>query len=196
MLATLIGLKTYFSSRGFDCDLLSKGSELEKEQLFVALGPDEKGRDLILSIRSAELPLNQEMLQREGEPQEEPKNFHLLQFACCFPFRVEEKAFGEMARMLFLLNQGLELPGFELSEREKIVYYRYALPVVNKHIEEALLVCLFGTIDYLIKSFLPKLESIAIGAKSAQELIDEANQSLYTDRDSNIGKSPASKPRD
>lgn len=178
VLATLTGLKAYFSSHGFDCDILSQGEELKTEQLFVALGPDEKGRDLMLSIRSAELPLNQALLQQEEKKQEEPKSYHLLQFACCFPFRVEEKAFGEMARMLFLLNQGLELPGFELSEAERIVYYRYVLPVVDKHIEEVLLISLFGTVDYLIKSFLPRLESIATGAKSAQELIDEANQFL------------------
>lgn len=175
VLATLHGLKTYFSSHGFDCDILPAKGEMEVEQLLVAMGPDHKGRDLILSVRSAELPLNQELFSKykvEGEL----KSYHFLQLASCFPFKVEETALWEMARMILLLNKGLELPGFELSEVDGIVFYRYVLPVVDKHVEEALLICLIGTIDFLMKGFLENLEQIAIGAKTAQQMIEETSR--------------------
>lgn len=172
--ATLAGLKTYFTSHGFDCDLLPKTEEREIEQLLVALGPDNKGRDLVLSVTSAELPLNQELFSK-NKVKDIKKTYHFLQLACCFPFKVEEKSLWEMARMILLLNKGLELPGFELSEVDGVVFYRYVLPIVNSHVEEPLLICLVGTIDFLVKGFMEQLEEIATGAKTAQQVIDETS---------------------
>jgi hypothetical protein len=179
MLATLAGLKTYFSSHGFDCEILEKSAEFETEQLIVALGPDEKGRDLVLSVRSSALPIDQKQFSSSKEAVEgSTKSYNFLQFACCLPFKVQESALWEMARMILLLNKGLELPGFELSEVDGIVYYRYVLPVVDNHVEETLLICLFGTIDFLVKGFTDKLEQIATGAKTAQQLVEESQKDL------------------
>src|SRR6185503_17376336 len=127
-----------------------KNSELPYEQLFVPMGVDESGRDMLLQIQF--IPVDLSEVGGTSIFDIGSTNLVNLQFYYFLPFTIKEAYFSEVARVVAGLNKSCIVPGFEFSEADSMVCYRSSL-LANEEVDEAILMTVVSTVISSIDIF-------------------------------------------
>lgn len=175
--ANLKDIKKFLEKKHYlNCAFLPKNNTMPIDQLIVKLDSDAQGRERLLLIRAAQQNLcaNDAILGIDSKA----KNYQELQFIVTLPFYVMEAQIPDVARFILLLNKGMELPGFELSEVDHLIFFRHAFVVPEDHLDQRILLSIIGMIELLVESFAENLESVATGKQSLQQMVDEAQKVL------------------
>ena len=163
-------IQTFLESEDMPCVQEPKSKEWPFEQLFVPMGVDEQGRDLLLHIKILEEDLseNSESLSLKKES----LHFHNIQFHLALPFQIKDDCVGDIARLILLLNRSFGIPGLEMSELDRIVYFRSAI-LAGQEIEEAILLSVIGNIVIQMDVFSSSLETVGTGKQTFVEMMNE-----------------------
>lgn len=98
------------------------------------------------------------------------KKIGLLQLLAYLPFEIQNKAFGEVARLLHIINKDIDMPGFGMDEKEKLLFYRAVIPTVEGEIKEELLGNYLDAISFACDSFIFAIGAVASGTKTMEDL--------------------------
>lgn len=172
--ANLNDIKSLLEKTDFTCEILPASDKIPINQLVAGLGPDTENRVRFLIIRTAEQDLSShDALLGITAP---IRRYQEIQLLSVLPFQVNAENIPDTARLILLLNKGMELPGFELSEVDGIVLFRHAFVVPEDALDERILLSLVGMIQMLLDAFTELLEDVATGAQSLQEALEIARQ--------------------
>lgn len=116
---------------------------------------------LIYEINNTEVPVFLGIRQESS----------LLQILAYLPYQLHEKAFGDTARMLHLLNKELDMPGFGMDEKEKLIFYRSVIPCLDAKVSSQLLNMHLATTRLACETFMYAIGVIASGTVSADEMM-------------------------
>lgn len=94
------------------------------------------------------------------------KESKMLQLLIFEPFKVEDSARGDLARLLHLLNKEMDLPGFGMDEKVGVVFYRCVLLSSEEGIAAKLIKDLLVSMPRIASLFSPIVEPTAAGAIS------------------------------
>jgi hypothetical protein len=150
----------------YDCTLELANEKIPNDQLIVFIGNDASDREKILLITAVEQIM-------QGEESKAPEPYYLVHFHVVLSFAVAPLAASQTGSTLLFINRLLELPGFELSEIEEKVNYRYVLFMHGAHVDKLLLFSIIGNIMMTLDLFGSIIESVAIGQKTFNDLLEE-----------------------
>lgn len=126
---------------------------LNKHRLHPTLEKESQQVFITMKIEKMEIPL---FFVIYGEKT-------LLQLIAYFPFPLTESRMAPMARLLHKFNRDIDLPGFGLDEKEKLVFYRLVIPCLNNLLDEQLLANFLGAARLACESFLTPIGLVATG---------------------------------
>lgn len=164
-------IKLFFESQEMDCVHITKTKETPFEQLFMSIGPDEKGRDITLQIQFLEENLKN-ISELAAFTQESAKLIN-LQLCCFLPFQIKEECIVEVARLIASLNKSCAIPGFEFSEVDGIVYFRNAV-LTGKEVDEVILLSLLGNVVSNVDIFSSTIEAVGTGKMTIEDVVKMA----------------------
>jgi hypothetical protein len=157
------------------CALLPSSDPIPYQRLIVNVGEDSQQRERIVEITAQE----QKSLFPQGiKPPLVLGQYVRLQFQFVFPFPCQLKALPDVCSFVLFLNRLIELPGFELSEVERKLFYRYVLLANSADIDATLCVSLLGVIMMLLDLLTEPLEKIAGGVVSFNEMLTDMIDTL------------------
>lgn len=166
-------------SYDFQVKLQEKNEEVPIDQLFIYLGEDDQDRPLILHLRLFKQRFQQEA---NGKPENEVsfQELYFINFFIALPFAVEEKMFGDLARLVLMINKVCAIPAFGLSEVDKIVYYQCTHLCEEDEMNPDLLLTMIALIMQQIETQLKTFESVSSGQESLKSVIEEANRLMQS----------------
>lgn len=168
-------LKATLDQYGFTHTDMPKSAQLPFDQLFISLGADDKERPWILNLRLFEQGFEGDVSTlAEGTP----TRMLFLNFLVTFPFSVVESAFGDISRLILMLNKILPVPGFGLSEPDHVVYYQYTLVSVDGKLDTDGFLTLIGLIVHYMQTHQQTLEEVATLEKSLQTVLIESAEAV------------------
>lgn len=173
---TAESLREYLASEEFDCFVQEAGDKNPFPAVVLHLGEDYQQRGQLLY-----LILKHQLFNPEGEKQSpnDPKSTHfVLEYRTILPFPVQDKGVADTARFLCFINKSIDLPGFELDEVERVIFYRHAFMGKNDKVDAPSLMALIGNTMMLLDLFSPHIEQIASGKITMNELVDKALEEL------------------
>lgn len=166
---TLKDLQIALKNENYDSHLLEPTDEFPSERLLAFIGVDYQQRERIL-----EVTLQQQELA-EGMAHPIP-GYVRLQFQSTLSFEVNDMASNQVASLLLFLNHLLELPGFEMSEIDSKVRYRYVLLTDSHGVDAKVCFAIIGIIILILDLFTETIEKVAIGEMSFNELLENILQ--------------------
>jgi hypothetical protein len=177
---SLHSLEEMFQTENFDCFITEEMEESGKKggkRLSIPIGTDSKERPLFLEIKiTQEYP--SETLPKDDllahEQLHAVKNYYFLHFFVMLPFDVKGDALGDTARLLLLLNKSLDLPGFDMSEVNQVVFYRYTWASPALEVDKLFLLSIVGMIMLIIDSLSYTIEKVASGEASLMQIVEQA----------------------
>lgn len=172
-------IQKILESYEFQVKVQEKSAEVPIDQIFIYLGEDEQDRPMVLHLRL----FKQRFQHDAGEKSENEVSFHELHFLNFFialPFTVEEKIFGDISRLILMINKICAIPAFGLSEADKIVYYQCTHLCEEDEMNPDLLLTMIALIMQQIETQLKTFESVATGEKSLTTVIEEANRLIQS----------------
>ncbi|MBA3603831.1 MAG: hypothetical protein H0W50_09390 [Parachlamydiaceae bacterium] len=174
--ANLDNIKAFLETLTYNSTIIHKSPELPIDQLLVELDRDAKGRELFLLIRTAsqDLCINDTLLGIQAPF----RNYQELQLIVTLPFYVIDAQIPDIARFILLINKGMEIPGFELSEVDHMIFFRHAFVVPEDQLDERIFLSLIGMIEALVGTFAHMLESVATGNQSLMQIIEEVKDMI------------------
>ena len=89
---------------------------------------------------------------------EEPKIMQLFMFLPC---TVNPNTYGEVARLLHLLNKEIDMPGFGLEEKASVIFFRWVIPTPSGEVQEQLFDRFLVAIPQICKACFPVIASVA-----------------------------------
>jgi len=96
---------------------------------------------------------------------------NLLQTITYLPFQLQEKTLADVARMLHNLNKELDMPGFGIDEKEKLIFYRCVIACLDRVIDKRLLDLCLNTSRFICETFLHAIALIVSGTTSIDEVL-------------------------
>ncbi len=136
--------------------------------------PETGQINVIFKIETKEFPLFIKIM-----PEITPGS-GLLQMLVFMPCQLKASVFGDVARLLHLLNKEIELPGFGMDEVQGLVFYRFMVTCVKNKLEETFLDNALQTMQTICKNFFAPIEAVGYGLTSFDELLRKA-QDLGSD---------------
>lgn len=174
--ANLKDIKSLLEKANYACEILKKSEKIPIEQLVIGLDQDRAGRPLLLVIRTLTQEIaNQDALLGITAPY---KSYQALQLIVTLPFLVKDTQASDIARLVCFINKGMEFPGFEFSEVDRLIFFRHTLVVPENELDERILLSLVGMIQVLVDLFSETFESVANEQDSIQNIIEDAKQKL------------------
>ena len=155
----------------------SVNSENLVEKLFISLeieGQPAKRQFII------ELFFVNDVLEAFAGPTEEDDDGDetiMAQFNLVLPVSIPTQSYGDIMRVINLINRLTPLGAFGLSEDDGAIYLRYSLAAESREIPEALLLQVVSAFEYLSLEYTPIFEAMVEGTSSAQEFIDSFEKS-------------------
>lgn len=147
-----------------DVSFFKASQDVPYDSLVVFLGADNQNRPYALNVT-----VQKQIL----DPKKESGLFR-VEFKVKIPFKIEDFSFSQTSNLVALLNHFLDLPGLEVNEADRELFYRYVLLIDEKGINETLLIGLMGMIKFILDIHTPSLESVASGKMSYDELLEQA----------------------
>lgn len=124
-------------------------SHLKKERK-AELQEEHKQISFTITIKDKEVPVFVGVLHES-----------LLQIIAYLPYELQEKAFGEVARFLHIINKELDMPGFGMDEGGKLVFYRLVIPCLKPEIDPELIDAHLRTVNVACQTILEGIEAAA-----------------------------------
>ena len=182
--ANLDNIKSFLEKLNYNSVIIPKSNEFPIDQLLVKLNQDYRNREQFLLIRTVEQDLckNDALLDIQSPTQK----YQELQLVVNLPFFALETQIPDTARLILLLNKGMEISGFELSEVDKMIFYRHAFVVAEDQLDERIIVSLVGMIEMLLETFSEILEIVASGTQSLQDVVEEAKKMIEMKNNSSL----------
>lgn len=159
--------QSYLDSGELDSTVLSGNEDVPHDRLLIYGGQDYQQRERIIEVTTQIQQLGQNL---GGSSQDE---YVRVQFQVTLPFKVEELAARDLSSLLLFLNKLIELPGWEFSELEDRIDYRYVLLTKQDGIDENLFNGIIGLILLITQLFTEIIEQVASGKRSFNNLIEE-----------------------
>ena len=106
MNAQLNDIKSFLENYKFYCEIIPSTEEMPIDQLAITLDPDRENRQRLLVIRSQPQDLAQNDTLLDLQLKE--KTYLEMHFISTLPFIVEKNCFDQTARLILLLNKGME----------------------------------------------------------------------------------------
>ncbi|MEI8124715.1 MAG: YbjN domain-containing protein [Parachlamydiaceae bacterium] len=100
----------------------------------------------------------------------------LLQLIAFFPYTIKESAFGDVARLLHLLNKEIDIPGFGMDETTAVTFFRVMIPAENKKVGAKLFDAYLGSIQMVCQSFAPVVAGIGSGMMTFEEMLRKTKE--------------------
>lgn len=173
MKISLENLKNFLNKYDFQTTEQAASETLPYDQLFVFLGEDEQERPWVLNLRI----FDQNAVEAGKEAGKETGiNMLFLNFFIALPFSVQTETFPDISRLILLVNKLLPLPGFCLSEIDKLVYYHYTYPSLNGEIDPETILTLIGIIIHLLNTHMETFEKVGRKEKTLGQIFSEAKQ--------------------
>jgi hypothetical protein len=122
-------------------------SHLKKEHK-VELQEEHKQISFTLTIKEKEVPVFVGILHES-----------LLQIIAYLPYELQEKAFGEVARFLHIINKELDMPGFGMDENGKLVFYRLVIPCLEPEINPEMIDAHLRTVNVACQTILEGIDA-------------------------------------
>lgn len=168
---TLANLKKTLEHHGFSISDIPRNDKLPYDTLFVGLGDDFKGRPLILNIR-----LFEQAYEGDGTSLADgtPTKMYFLNFLVTLPFIIFDPAYPDLSRLILMLNKVLPVPGFGMSEMDKMVYYQYTYPSINGKIDSDLILTFLALIIHYVNLHGPTFEDVGTRVKSLKTVLEES----------------------
>lgn len=156
-----------------DCSYVPISSEVPYDRLLVFFGLDYKER-----VKTLEITLQKQELGQSIVPNKKTIDAGLVrvQFQVKLPFPIASLSATEVASLLHFLNRFLELPGYEMSELDEEVYFRYIWITHQDVLTPPLLLSIVGIILMNIDLFTQSIESVASGEKNYSQLLENMLQ--------------------
>jgi len=168
---TLKALTEFFTTQGFPCETLKATKEVPFDFLFVSLGEEEGGGGSVLQLRISKQDIDTKE-DSVGFPMNE-QGYYYMQFTMPMKVEVKESAMWDLSRLILLANLSNELPGFEFSELDKVVFYRYSLLVPGPSIDPYLIMTIVGNALTMMMTFGDNITEVASGKKTLKEIYEE-----------------------
>jgi hypothetical protein len=166
----LIQIQKILENEELDCHLIEKEEDADAI-LSVFLGDDQQQRGYWMRLRL----IPQMLMDQDTEIQDGymAPTYFSLSFMMDFPFQVKETSVADVARLVAFLNTSSHLPGFEFSEVDLQLSYRYVLMGHMSSFNKNTLMGVLGN-AYVIKGMYSEmLEKVAKGKMSMNEVLEE-----------------------
>lgn len=144
--------------------IFSANEEFPYDCLTLFLGADDQGYTKTLEITAQ---------QQIVDPAKESKLFR-VQFSSKLPFEIADTCSNQTASLIALVNRFLDLPGFEMSELDDQVFYRYVLLVNEQGLTDELILSIIGSVMLMLDLYSRSFEAVASGKMSYNELLEHA----------------------
>ena len=164
----LQSMEKTLETEGIDCSFESPSDEIPYPRLMVYLGTDHKDRDQVLEIISQVQEMGEVLKEIPVQP-----NYVRVQFQSCFPFTVKDHALHDTTGALMFINRLLDLPGFELSEIDDKLFYRYVLLTTKDEVDKQLLLGIVGNVMLLLDMYTEMIEQLAEGKMTFNEILEK-----------------------
>lgn len=151
------------------CAIIAANEENPYGRAIVSLGVDYQERPKLLEVTIQEQETGDSLFSADKNSK---KEFLRIQFQFTFPFTILPLASHEVAHFLHFLNRYLELPGFEMSELEDQIFFRYIWMTTKPALVPDLVLSLLGIILLNIDLFTQSIESISEGKKTYSQLLE------------------------
>ncbi len=97
----------------------------------------------------------------------------LLQMIAYVPYTMHEKAISEAARLLHYVNREIDMPGFGMDEKDRLMFYRLVLACVDKKVDERLLELYIATTRVACETFMEAIQLISSGTANFERVSKE-----------------------
>jgi hypothetical protein len=94
----------------------------------------------------------------------------LLQLIAFIPCHLKAATFGDLGRLLHLINKEMDIPGFGMDEEANLIFYRVMMPSVEKQVHGNHLKRFIQSIEQILKNFGPLIALVAFGGTSFEEI--------------------------
>lgn len=163
-------LKEFFKSQGFAAELLHATKEFPFDVVFVY--PGDIGEDkTLIQIRIGKQDMT-DMEEIEGLKVAEKGYVH-LQFSMPVNVKVKDEAIFDLYRLIHSINKSSEIPGFEFTEAERAVFYRYVMMVTGDGVDPYVLITIVGMMTTFYMTFEGIIKEVAAGVKTYPQAIQE-----------------------
>lgn len=98
----------------------------------------------------------------------------LLQTIAYIPFNYKDIAQNDVARLLHLLNKEVDMPGFGMEEKDRLMFYRCVMPCLKKQLDTELLALYLEATKVACESFLGAIGMVATGSAKLDQMLKEA----------------------
>ncbi len=174
---TLDHIAKLLQNYDFEFTKQESSEEIPFEQLLVFLGEVDEEHPLILHIRLFnDLPLMEESEEVDDEELKWAKQLAFLHFFIALPVVIPEERLVDAGRLALMVNKVLPMPGFGLSEIDRVAFYQYTSLIKSHTVDSDLLLGILAMIVHLIDTHLPSFQEIAEENKTFEQLIEEARQ--------------------
>lgn len=164
-------LKKVLDTYAFTYTEIPRSDKIPCDTFFVGLGEDYQKRPLILNIRLFDQAA-------ESPPDGAPKKLYFLNFFVTYPFGVHQPAFPDISRLILLLNKILPLPGFGLSEMDRVVFYHYTQLSTNGKVDPDFILSMIALIIHYVNVHAKTFEAVASREKTFTQVLEEASHSV------------------
>lgn len=96
---------------------------------------------------------------------------NILQIVAYLPYQLHATTFGEVARMLHILNREMDLPGFGMDESEKLLFYRSVIPCFEGRVHKELFNMYLAATRLACDTFMHAIAMIASGTMKVDEAL-------------------------
>ena len=153
-----------------DCSIIDPTEKIPYPRALISLGVDTKERPKILEVIIQEQE-NGESVLPSGKGLK--KGLLRIQFQAQLPFSIAKLAVNEVSHLLHFLNRFLELPGFEMSELDDQIFFRYIWFTTKTALTPDLALSIIGIILMNLDLFALSIENVSSGKKTYSQLLED-----------------------
>lgn len=147
-----------------DATFFNRTEEIPYDNLIVFIGADAQDRPYILNITA----------QKQIMDPKKDSGIFRVQFQLKLPFTIAEFSYNQTSNLVALINRFLELPGLELNEVDREIFYRYVLLVDEKGLNREIILGIAGIIRLILDTHLKSIENVASGTITYDELLKQS----------------------
>lgn len=95
----------------------------------------------------------------------------ILQLISYIPLNFLDSAKNDVARLLHILNKDVDMPGFGMDEKEKLIFYRAVIPCLNKEVSGEYLDLIISASKAACEAFMGIIGVVATGTSKLDQLL-------------------------
>lgn len=158
-------LETIFKQDGFETKILPAEED-----------PESDGGEILALMMANQEATWQWHLELMFLPQMDKPS--ILQVFALLPLQPTPEHYGDLARFVLKLNNYLPLTGFELSEKDGWVFFRYMLACGPEGVDSTLLLDTIWSVAFQIDRYGPLLYGITAGQQTLEQAVKALEESL------------------